>query len=65
MTDSDPWQAATFSGTRSAQAREAASHSTAFERIRWACEMSEAIRQRNEARNSEGKQQGPAADKRA
>ncbi|NBD37115.1 MAG: hypothetical protein GVY10_00920 [Verrucomicrobia bacterium] len=58
MTGSDPWQAATFSGSRDAQTREAAANTTAFERIRWACEMSEAIRQRSESWNAEGPQGG-------
>lgn len=47
--DSDPWQAATFAGARRAQVREAARRTSAYERIRWVCEMSEAIRLRQKA----------------
>ena len=50
--ESDPWNAATFEGARAAQTREAASRTTAYERIRWACEMSEAIRERERTRPS-------------
>lgn len=47
--DSDPWQAASFAGARRAQVREAARRTTAYERIRWACDMSEAVRLRQQA----------------
>jgi hypothetical protein len=53
--ESDPWNAATFEGARAAQTREAASRTTAYERIRWACEMSEAIRERDELARQSGR----------
>jgi hypothetical protein len=45
----DPWQAASFEGARRAQVREAARRTTAYERIRWCCDMSEAVRIRKES----------------
>lgn len=47
----DPWKAATFAGARKAQTREAARKLTPYERICWCCEMSEAIRMRQETRD--------------
>lgn len=47
----DPWEAATFAGARKAQTREAARKLTPYERIRWCCEMSEAIRVRQATRD--------------
>jgi len=42
----DPWAAATFEGSRAAQAREAADLSF-HQRLAWCCEMSEVIRKRD------------------
>lgn len=51
-TEQDPWQDATFAGARRAQVREAVRRTTAWERIRWACDMSEAVRLRQAAKVS-------------
>ena len=45
--DPGPWKAASFEGARAAQTREAARRLSPYERIRWCCEMSEAIRLRS------------------
>jgi hypothetical protein len=42
----DPWLVGTFDGARKAQIRESMSR-TAGERIKWACDMSECIRDFN------------------
>ena len=44
--DADPWKAGTFEGCRQAQVRENAQQPL-IERLRWCCEMSELIRQRD------------------